>query len=100
MKNVVVICILLVGCFLGTPAASTPPVKGKMYAWTYADSVKLFRQAGTSTEVLKVLNRTDKLRVVRPHNTTWTIVMADEIVGYVLTSEINWKPSYTLYANN
>ena len=99
MKHVVVICILLAGLFIGTPASATPPTKGKMYAWVNADEVKLFRQAGTSAEVLRILNRTDKLQVLRAHNKTWSIIIIDDLVGYVLTSELNWKPSYTLYAN-
>lgn len=53
-----------------------------------ADNVKMYRQAGTSTDVVKSLKSTDEVTVVRKHNTNWTIVMVNGEVGYVLTTEL------------
>jgi len=55
------------------------------------DNVKMYRQAGTSTEQLKSLKSTDEIVVVRKHNTNWTIVTVNGQVGYVLTSELTQK---------
>jgi hypothetical protein len=52
------------------------------------DNVKMYRQPGTSTEIVKALRSTDELVVVRKHNNYWTIVTVDGEVGYVLTSEL------------
>jgi hypothetical protein len=53
------------------------------------ENTKMYRQAGTSTEILKSLKSTDELVVVRKHNALWTIVTVDGQVGYVLTSELS-----------
>lgn len=52
------------------------------------DDIKMYRQPGTSTEVLKALKQTDEVVVVRKHNAHWSIVTVGEVVGYVLTSEL------------
>lgn len=67
-----------------------------------ANNVKMYRQAGTSTEVVKSLQSTDNLVVVRKHNANWTIVTVDNKVGYVLTSELipAAKPKKALLAKN
>lgn len=52
------------------------------------DNVKMYRQAGTSTEVMKSLKSTDEIIVVRKHNANWTIITVDGQAGYVLTSEL------------
>jgi uncharacterized protein YgiM (DUF1202 family) len=53
-----------------------------------AENVKMYRQAGTSTQVLRSLKSTDEVMVVRKHNAHWSIVNVEGQVGYVLTSEL------------
>ena len=55
------------------------------------NDVKMYRQSGTSTEVLKSLQSTDEVLIVRKHNENWTIVTVDGQAGYVLTSELTLK---------
>ncbi len=55
------------------------------------DNVKMYRQAGTSTEILKALKSVDEVLVMRKHNANWTIVSVNGEVGYVLTSELTMK---------
>ncbi len=57
-------------------------------AHAHTDNVKMYRQAGTSTDVVKALKSTDEVTVVRKHNANWTIVMVNGEVGYVLTTEL------------
>ena len=64
------------------------------------DNVKMYRQAGTSTEILKALKYTDELVVVRKHNALWTIVTLDDQVGYVLTSELTLKKDVRYFTLN
>ncbi|MDB5263368.1 MAG: hypothetical protein JWQ14_2651 [Adhaeribacter sp.] len=64
------------------------------------NNVKMYRQAGTSTEVLKNLKSTDELVVVRRHNANWTIVTLNNEVGYVLTSELTLKKAAKNMAMN
>jgi uncharacterized protein YgiM (DUF1202 family) len=64
------------------------------------DNVKMYRQAGTSTEVLKALQCTDDVAIVRKHNADWTIVTLADQVGYVLTSEITLKKNVRNLAMN
>ena len=52
------------------------------------ENSKMYRQPGTSTEVLKALKSTDEIVVVRKYNHNWTIVTVNGQVGYVLTSEL------------
>ena len=52
------------------------------------ENSKMYRQPGTSTEVLKALKSTDEIVVVRKYNNNWTIVTVDDQVGYVLTTEL------------
>ena len=59
-----------------------------MIARANTDNVKMYRQAGTSTEIVRSLKSTDDLVVVRKHNANWSIVTIDGEVGYVLTSEL------------
>jgi hypothetical protein len=84
MKKVIVtlaIVMQTVFVFAGS-GRQTQVVKAKH------DHVKVYLQAGTSTEVIKSLKSTDELSYVRPFNTTWSIVQVDGKVGYVLTSEL------------
>jgi hypothetical protein len=52
------------------------------------ENSKMYRQPGTSTEVLKSLKSTDEIVVVRHYNSSWTIVTVNGQVGYVLTAEL------------
>ena len=52
------------------------------------ENSKMYRQPGTSTEVLKSLKSTDEIVVVRKFNQSWTIVTVNGQVGYVLTAEL------------
>ncbi len=61
---------------------------GQNTAHAHYDNVKMYRQPGTSTEVLKALKSGDEIVVVRRYNSHWTIVTVDGQVGYVLTSEL------------
>jgi hypothetical protein len=55
------------------------------------ENSKMYRQPGTSTEVLKALKSSDEIVVVRRYNSAWSIVTVDGQVGYVLTAELG-KP--------
>jgi hypothetical protein len=52
------------------------------------EDVKVYRQAGTSTEIVESLKITDEVMFVRALNQTWSIVQVNGKVGYVLTSEL------------
>jgi hypothetical protein len=52
------------------------------------ENSKMYRQPGTSTEVLKALKSSDEIVVVRRYNSAWSIVTVDGQVGYVLTAEL------------
>jgi uncharacterized protein YgiM (DUF1202 family) len=64
------------------------------------ENVKMYRQAGTSTEVLRALKSTDQLAVIRKHNANWTIVTVNGQVGYVLTSELTLNKNVRNIAMN
>lgn len=64
------------------------------------DNVKMYRQAATSTEILKALHSSDEVVIVRKHNANWTIVTVNDQVGYVLTSEITMKKNVRNLAMN
>jgi hypothetical protein len=48
----------------------------------------MYRQPGTSTEVLKALTNSDEIVVVRKYNNQWSIITINGQVGYILTSEL------------
>jgi hypothetical protein len=52
------------------------------------ENSKMYRQPGTSTEVLKALKSSDEIVVVRRYNSHWTIVTVNGQVGYMLTTEL------------
>lgn len=52
------------------------------------ENVKMFRQAGTSTEVLETLSTSAKVDFLRKHNSQWALVTVNGKAGYVLLSEI------------
>ena len=62
--------------------------KTVMLASARYENVKMYRQPGTSTEVLKALTRTDEVVIVRKYNNNWSIVTSNGQVGYMLTSEL------------
>ncbi len=90
MKKVVIIAALLANsaiCFSQSINFT--------YAQAISDGVKMYRQAGTCTEVLMSLRTTDKIEFRRKLNSHWSIVTVDGKVGYVLHSELtnpNPKP--------
>ena len=53
------------------------PVKVK------TDNVNLYRQPTNKGEVVKVLNTTDDVLLVRKFNSQWSIVTAGEATGYI-----------------
>lgn len=61
---------------------------GKMIVRATADNVKMYRQAGTSSPVVKSLKSSDEITIIRKHNANWTLVSLDGEVGYVVTSEL------------
>jgi hypothetical protein len=61
------------------------------------ENVKMYRQPGTSTEIVRALQSTEHIKYVRPFNKSWSIVLADDQVGYVLTAELT--PVKTKNAN-
>jgi hypothetical protein len=58
------------------------------------ENSKMYRQPGTSTEVLKALKSSDEIVIVRRYNSHWTIVTVNGQVGYMLTAELS-KPQVT-----
>lgn len=64
-----------------------------LHAEAISDGVKMYRQAGTCTEILMSLKTTDRIEFKRKLNSHWSIVTVDGKVGYVLHSELtNPKP--------
>ena len=85
MKKLIFTFALLFSTVL---AFAFPPRQQQQLAQASTDNVKMYRQAGTSTEEIRSLKSTDELVVIRKHNANWTIVTVDGDVGYVLTSEL------------
>ena len=52
------------------------------------ENVKMYQQAGTSSQLLKELSTADRVEIVRRLNNQWTIVVVDGVAGYVLHSEL------------
>jgi uncharacterized protein YgiM (DUF1202 family) len=75
-------------------------VSPRQMATVSYDNVKMYRQAGTSTEILRALKSTDELVVLRKHNANWTIVTLNDEVGYVLTSELTLKKDVRYFTVN
>lgn len=67
------------------------PTQQQQLAQASTDNVKMYRQAGTSTQEIKCLKSTDEVVIIRKHNANWTIVTVNGEVGYVLTSELTPK---------
>ena len=84
MKNLIFLFALLLSSSFAFAAAG----QGTTLAHANYENTKMYRQAGTSSELLKSLKSTDELVVIRKHNAQWSIVTVDGQVGYVLTSEL------------
>ncbi|KAA3438128.1 SH3 domain-containing protein [Rufibacter hautae] len=93
--------LILVAAFLSVSTLSlAQSTKSKTGATTNtipaqatANDVKMYRQAGTSSEVLMNLQTTDKIEYHRKLNSSWAVVTVGDKVGYVLFSELtNPKP--------
>jgi uncharacterized protein YgiM (DUF1202 family) len=87
MKQLLCILALLVQTLIVSAFTPNPDSKAAL-SRASTENVKMYRQAGTSTEILRALKSTDDVLVIRKHNTTWSIVSVNGQVGYVLTSEI------------
>ncbi len=85
MKKLIFTLALLVNTVF-VFAANTP---NTVVAKVNYDNVKMYRQAGTSTDVVQALKSSDDVVVVRKHNNQWSIVTVNGQVGYVLTSELH-----------
>ena len=79
------------------PAITNPTSGQKMLVAARYENVKMYRQPGTSTEIVRALQSTDHIKHVRQFNKSWSIVLADDQVGYVLTAELT--PVKTKNAN-
>ncbi|GEO04538.1 hypothetical protein AAE02nite_22020 [Adhaeribacter aerolatus] len=62
--------------------------KTEVLASARYENSKMYRQPGTSTQVLRAVNSTDEIVVVRKYNSNWSIVTINGQVGYMLTSEL------------
>ena len=67
----------------------------RMAVTTRYENVKMHRQPGTSTEILKSLNSNDDIQYVRQYNQSWSIVFVYGQVSYVLTSELGMAKNNT-----
>ena len=56
-------------------------------------SVKMYRQPGQKTEVMRRLTAADEVILVRKFNTTWSIVTVNGEAGYVLNSSLRILPA-------
>ena len=52
------------------------------------DNVKLYRQPTNKSEVMKVLNSTEDVLLVRKFDTQWSIVQAGAETGYIHNSRL------------
>ena len=89
MKKIIFTIALLAQTDLGFATDNQTVTASARY-----ENSKMYRQPGTSTEVLKALKSTDEIVVVRKFNNNWTIVTVNDQVGYMLTTELA-KPAKT-----
>lgn len=85
MKNVILTLAFLIQTVF---VFATDKYQGKKQAVARFEQVKVYKQAGTCTEVVAALSISDKVTVIRQHNSNWTIITINDKVGYVLTSEL------------
>ncbi|GEO06981.1 hypothetical protein AAE02nite_46450 [Adhaeribacter aerolatus] len=83
MKKIILTLVLLAPTVFGFATD-----RQAVTASTRYENSKMYRQPGTSTEVLKALKSADEIVVVRRYNSSWSIVTVDGQVGYVLTAEL------------
>lgn len=82
-KAIIILSILTQSVFVfADNRKKTQVVKAKH------ENVKVYRQAGTASEVVEALETTDTVAYVRKFDKTWSIVKVNGQVGYVLTSEL------------
>jgi len=74
-------------------AALAFAIDGQTHVRATTDNVKMYRQAGTSSDVVTSLKSTDNVVVIRKHNANWTLVTFNDKVGYVVTSELTARKS-------
>ncbi len=84
MKKSIFTLALLVQVGFAMAAAPTTTIEAQVRH----ENVKMFQQAGTSTEVLETLNTADRVQFVRKHNAQWGIVTVNGKTGYVLLTEL------------
>lgn len=53
-----------------------------------SDNVNLYKQPGTKAEVVKLVNSTDEVMVVRKFNSQWSIVQVGAESGYIHNSHL------------
>lgn len=53
-----------------------------------ADNVKLYRQPDSKAEVMKVINSTEDVMLVRKFDNQWSIVQAGAETGYIHNSRL------------
>jgi hypothetical protein len=90
--------LLISALFLQTAFAFAADTEAVVASTRY-DNSKMYRQPGTSTEILKALTSNDEIVLVRKYNQSWTIVTVNGQVGYMLTSELaqaKHQPAKTL----
>jgi SH3-like domain-containing protein len=84
MKKIIFTLAILVQ--VGFTMAAAP--KTILEAQVRHENVKMFKQAGTSTEVLETLSPTNRVEFVRKHNDQWGIVTVNGKTGYILLTEL------------
>jgi hypothetical protein len=90
MKKTLLLLVLLIQTLIVSAFTPDPDLKTAIRRAT-RENVKVYRQASTSTEALWSLKSNDEVKVIRRHNSIWSLVSVNDQVGYVLTSEI-YKP--------
>ncbi|MGV3586266.1 MAG: SH3 domain-containing protein [Adhaeribacter sp.] len=90
MKKLILSLAFLAQTVLGfaTDHQTGRQTENRMTVTTRYENTKMHRQPGTSTEILKSLHSNDEIQYVRQYNQSWSIVLVDGQVGYVLTSEL------------
>ncbi|RNI22695.1 SH3 domain-containing protein [Rufibacter latericius] len=93
MKKLILFITLLSLPFLAmsqTKTQKSPASKPNkcIEAQVKTDDVKMYRQAGTSSEIVATLKKTDQVLYHRKLNNTWAVVTLDDKVGYVLYGEL------------
>lgn len=90
MKKILLLLVLLIQTLIVSAFTPDPDLKTSIRRAT-RENVKVYRQASTATEALRSLKSYDEVKVIRKHNSIWSLVSVGDQVGYVLTSEI-YKP--------